>query len=671
MKNYYIQSRLLRWLLSLGLLLLLLMSILRVIFILAFKPINIPWREMGPALIMGLRYDARVVCILLLTLLLIGSIKRFNPFESGVSRKIITWFLAIFIFIFSFFYAIDFAHFSYLSQRLNARVLNYLDDIAISLKMVWQSYPVIRIIIGIVIVTAGLLWVIKKLYKKIAGPTIVIKRSNRLGWSFFFGLSFAVVIFGHIGQYPLRWSDAFSLGDDFEANTALNPLQSFFSTLTFRKSAFDLKKTKEYYSVMASHLEVQQRDSIKMNYERIYEGRGTFNTPSPNIVLVICESFSGYKSSMWGNPLNTTPYFNKLCKQGVFFSRCFTPAFGTARGVWATITGNPDVEIPKTASRNPAMVDQATILNDFKEYEKMYFIGGSASWANIRGLLMNNIDGLHLYEEQDYRAPKIDVWGISDKNLLLEANEIMEKHKPPFFAIIQTAGNHRPYTIPKEDLATFKKVSFPSDTLKKYGFESDEELNAFRYTDYCFQQFFEASGKKKYFDNTIFVLVGDHGIRGYAGDMFPRSWTEKGLTCEHVPLLFYSLRRLKPGIVNNISSQIDILPTIASLTGISYHNNTLGRNLFDSAALNHPDDMKNCAFIIDHDIDQIGLVTNRYYYLRSMVSGKQQIVSLIDNNPVDNSPEQLGKIDSLRQLTEAYFETSRYLLFNNKKKTGR
>ena len=168
---------------------------------------------------------------------------------------------------------------------------------------------------------------------------------------------------------------------------------------------------------------------------------------------------------------------------------------------------------------------------------------------------MNNIDKLYLYEEQDYKAPKIDVWGISDKNLLLEANEIMKKKKSPFFAIIQTAGNHRPYTIPKEDQAAFKKISFPADTLRKYGFETNEEMNAFRYTDYCFQQFFGAAQKGDYFDNTIFVFVGDHGIRGYAGDMFPGAWSEQGLT---VSMCRYYLcsGEIKARIVDNISSQL-------------------------------------------------------------------------------------------------------------------
>ena len=135
---------------------------------------------------------------------------------------------------------------------------------------------------------------------------------------------------------------------------------------------------------------------------------------------------------MYGNPLNTTPYFNELCKNGIFFDRYFTPTYGTARGVWATITGIPDVQIVNTSSRNPATVNQHTIMNDFKGYEKYYFIGGSTSWANIRGLLKDNIDSLHLYEQDNYNAPKLDVWGISDKNLFLESNKKLAQAKSPF-----------------------------------------------------------------------------------------------------------------------------------------------------------------------------------------------------------------------------------------------
>ena len=175
------------------------------------------------------------------------------------------------------------------------------------------------------------------------------------------------------------------------------------------------------------------------------------------------------------------------------------------------------------------------------------------------GLLTNNIDGLHLYEQENYPVKPIDVWGISDKNLFLQANEVLKQHKAPFFAVIQTADNHRPYTIPEEDRKSFPLENYPTDTLKKYGFESNAELNAFRFTDFSFKTFIETAKKEPYFKNTIFVFVGDHGIRGDAGNMFPKAWEEDGLTTQHVPLLFYAPELLAPQRIDKTCSQIDLI----------------------------------------------------------------------------------------------------------------
>jgi phosphoglycerol transferase MdoB-like AlkP superfamily enzyme len=369
---------------------------------------------------------------------------------------------------------------------------------------------------------------------------------------------------------------------------------------------------------------------------------------------------------MWGNPLNTTPYFNELCKQGVFFDHCFTPAYGTARGVWATITGIPDVESPNTASRNPAAVDQHTIINDLAEYQKIYFLGGSTSWANIRGLLTYNIKDLKLYEEGSYKAKAIDVWGISDKHLFLEANDILKQQPSPFFAVIQTADNHRPYSIPSEDLTAFSKKEFPIDTLKKYGFDGNDEMNAFRYTDFCYQQFMEAAKKEKYFENTIFIFVGDHGIRGDAGNMFPECWTAYGITTQHVPLLFYSPLLLKPARVNNTCSQIDILPSVASILKIPYRNTTLGRNLFDTSQNASPR-FPDKAFLFDPEERKIGMMTDEYCYMKNLLTGKENFVSSKNNNPLPVNKSTQDDKKLLQDLTNAYYETAKYMLLNNKK----
>ncbi len=649
-----------RWIFSVVLSFLLVMLIFRYAFYLKYNP---PQKAFsGSAFILGVRFDARIAAVVGLVMLLLTSIGFLNPFKNFKATKFWNFLLPLLFIVLIFFYFIDFFHFDYLHQRLNATILNYLQDAGISFNMMWQTYPLLKILIAIIILALVARFIFGKLLNIYLCKESFYKRK---GLMFYVGtfFVFAGFVFGRVGQYPLRWSDAFTLSDDYKSNLALNPFQSFFSTLNFRDFSFDEKKVKAYYPLMAAQFKVQQPDSILLNYNRKVATLDTFVT-KPNIVLIICESFSAYKSTMYGNPLNTTPFFNKLSKQGVFFDRCFTPAYGTARGVWATITGIPDVESPGTASRNPNAVNQHTIINSFTGYEKFYFLGGSATWANIRGLLTNNIDGLHLYEEDDYKAKKIDVWGISDKNLMLEANSILSKQAKPFFAIIQTADNHRPYTIPKEDENVFKKLYYPLDTLKKYGFENNEEVNAFRYTDFGFQQFIETAKNEKYFNNTIFVFIGDHGIRGNASQMLPKVFTEQGLTPEHVPLLFYSPKLLQPKRLNDISSQVDVIPSIAGLAKINFTNNTFGRNLFDTTYA----EKNKLAFIIDYDLQTIGIINKEYYFLNNLKTKAQQIFSIQNNNPVALNKTTDSVKNAMSNLTNAYYETAKYLLLNNKKK---
>ncbi|MDP4286216.1 MAG: sulfatase-like hydrolase/transferase [Bacteroidota bacterium] len=721
-KTYF--PRIIKWMFFTAIIFLVFMTIMRFVFFLHFRPAQYTFSNSLNAFLLGLNFDTRIVCGIVLFPFLVGNLhlvykkkqrlsvgsifeliitilimfllmlfikkghasigimtfvgvlfalilvwlfgtKNCNPFENKVSKKIFKIYFFIITISLVFLYAVDFEHFDYLHQRLDASVLNYTQDAKISMSMVWETYPVFTLIFLIIIGTSIFYWLINWYFKKVDPAIyrghIVIK----ILFGFLFAIILGIGVFGRINQYPLRWSDAFALNDDFKANLSLNPVQSFLSTLEFRNSTFDPEKVKEYYPLMAKYLNIDHPDSTHLNYKRAHEAIAPANPP--NVVIVICESFSAYKSSMWGNPLNTTPYFNQMCKDGIFFDRCFTPAYGTARGVWAVITGIPDVEYPNTSSRNPAYVDQHSIINDYKGYDKYYFIGGSSSWANVRGLLTNNLKGLHLYEEEDYKSKIVDVWGISDKRLFMEANKVLKEQKKPFFAVIQTSDNHRPYTIPTEDKKEFSLENYPVDSLKKYGFYSNEELNAFRYTDFSFQKFIETAKKEAYFNNTIFVFVGDHGIRGDAGDMFPKAWEIDGLTTEHVPLLFYSPALLSPQRFGKTCSQLDILPSVSALAHISYVNTTLGKNLFDTVQNNVR--FKNAAFLFDPNIKQIGIATDEYCYVHNLLSGKEDFRSAKNNLPLPQTAQVETDKKELQQLSQAYYETARYMLLNNKKGT--
>jgi phosphoglycerol transferase MdoB-like AlkP superfamily enzyme len=408
---------------------------------------------------------------------------------------------------------------------------------------------------------------------------------------------------------------------------------------------------------MSGFLQLEPGNNGQGGYSRLVQPGSKALECQPNIVLVICESFSMYKSSMSGNPLNSTPYFNEMCKKGIFFERCFSPTFGTARGVFATLTGIPDVQLSKFATRNEATVNQRTIINDFEGYEKFYFIGGRSQFNNFSGLI-SNINGVHVYEEKDYASEKLNVWGISDKNLFLEANAVLSKQTKPFFAIIQTADNHRPFNIPAED-SDFTPRLFPEEELAKYGFESQAEFNAFAYTDYCYKKFMEAARASGYFNNTLFVFTGDHGVEGNAEAIYPGAWTEQRLSDEHIPLLFYAPALLTPQWRKETVSQIDILPTIAGMVLQPYRNSTLGRDLLDPAK------KENAAFIIYHAPGWIGVVSDDYFFRKNIRIKKEELVPLKTGLP-ELTPQQKDSLTRhLSQLTSAFYETARWMLVNN------
>lgn len=656
----------LRWIGMTSLLLLLLMTLARLAVYYRFRLPVTGSDSIGPALWLGFRFDFRLLASLGLFVGLLTAIKALDPFRNKKAMKGWLFFYTVFLLVFVLFYLIDFLHFVYLNQRLNASALGFLQDAGISFRMVWQTYPVIRLLLLLVGLTALLRWCIQKFYQRADRASAQPGRANRILWYIAAFLLAAIGIFGRVGQYPLRWSDAFNLGSDFKANLALNPIQSFASSFRFRSSGYDVARVKAAYPAVAAYLGVDKPDVNTLNFSRAGLPDSLYNWQGgskPNVVLVICESFSAYKSSMWGNPLNTTPFFDSLSRQGIFFDHCFTPLIGTAKGVWATVTGIPDVELIKTASRNPMMVDQHTIINDFAGYDKYYFLGGSTSWANIRGILTNNIDSLKLYEEGSYDVPRVDVWGISDKNLFLQADKVLRQNKQPFFAVIQTADNHRPYTIPEEDRAAFKPVTVSSDSLHLYGFESNEELNAFRYTDFCFRSFMEKAASAPYFDNTLFVFVGDHGIAGDAGTMLPPAYTKNGLTAHHVPLLFYAHKNLPAFRLNELASQVDVLPTIAGITGISYTNTGWGRDLLRQHAKDSG--AGNRAFILDYNNKRLGTLYNDWYYSEPMQGGQPFLVwAGTQAAPAATAPP--AAID-YKWWSEASYETARYLLLHNQK----
>ena len=649
-----------QWIIRLFFIYLFIFTAFRIATVICFKPQSIGLLELGPSFWLGLKYDLRWIAIILSPIVLLSTYPKLSPFYSERLKKIWTFYLGIITLLVLFFYGADFGQFAYINARLNADALIFAEDPKESLEMVWQSYPIIWILFSLAIAVLFINRLFRKTHVLIEANNVnVHKFGYRRRWHLAALFILSWFMYGFLTVRPLNFLRAFRLNEEFKSNLALNPLQNFFTTLSFRDPDYNTKAGM-YYNSISNFLNIDPLERKTFNYHRILHPDSKAIESQPNVVLVICESFSMYKSSMSGNPLNSTPYFNDLCKQGIFFNRCFSPTFGTARGVFATITGTPDVQLSKFATRNEESVNQRTIINDFQGYDKFYFIGGRSQFNNFSGLI-HNIKDVKIHEEGSFKSPKMNVWGISDKNLFLEANEELAKQQKPFFAIIQTADNHRPFNIPIEDSDFIPKI-IPDEELLKYGFESLKEYNAFAYTDYCYRKFIEAAKKESYFDNTIFVFVGDHGVEGNASALYPNAWTEQRLSDEHIPLLFYAPALLSPQQRNEPVSQIDVLPTIAGMVQQPYLNTTLGRDLLDPAK------KINAAFIIYHAPGWIGVVGDDYFFRKNIRINKEELVPVKNNLPALT----IRQSDSLKKyysvLTSSMYETARWMLFNNKNK---
>lgn len=593
-----------------------LFTILRVVFLLVFGH-HLTHADLVHAFYLGLKFDARLAAIVV------------APLVVGGVRKTAIGLVAAFELIVLICYASDFASYAYVHERLNASEIEFLRNPLISLHMVWESYHVVWFALGILAFLVALVFALR------GGAGTREAKKEPLVARIALAVFLLACIYGKASRYPLRWSDAYTARDPFVAELALNPPQFLFETMREEPEKLDINQVRRVYPLMASYVGVDHPDPNSLSLVRtpplFPETTGT-----PNVVVIQLESFAAYKSSAFGNRLDACPNIDRLAREGILFTNYYSPSEKTARALFAVIFGIPDVSPWQAAGNNPMAVDQATIVNAFQGYDKFYFLGGSANWSNIRGMLAHNIDGLKIFEEGSYKAPVVDVWGISDEDLFLGANDAFRKQTKPFFALIQTSGNHRPYTIPKQTHG-YQKVHLDDNLLHANGFDGNEEYNSFHYLDHAVGLFIQKASQEKYFRNTVFVLYGDHGTRtGAPGDALKLG--DLSLLVYHVPMIIYAPGfNVAPRRIDEAASHIDLMPTLASFCGRPYKNQTLGIDLFDPGRRK-----RSAAFMFTtfREPPTLGLVEG----------GRYTIV----------------KSGETTSLPEAFYQLSRWLLTHNK-----
>jgi len=601
----------------------------------------------------GFKFDLRLSLLICLPVLALSWIPGLNFVRSPIAKRIwLVYFVAMAAFLI-LTYFVDLAHYDYLHDRLNASAMEHILSPEIALQFIWETYPVIPGILVLVLLSVGFGWLVNRFaYRELREDENSLTRWVKVATVSVALILYGFGIYGKWSRYPLRWSEAYFSTNPFVSALAINPVLFFFDTLEYKMTPFDEEAVRKHYDLVANLLGVDNPDPATLNFSRYVRPKEKL-PGRPNIVLIHLESFAGFKVGALGNALNPTPHFDSIARKSLLFTNFFVTRPPTARAVFTVMFGIPDIHSPHSASRNPLIVRQHTIVNALDGYKYLYFLGGSATWGNIRAILAHNIAGMQIFEEGDFSESPDDVWGVSDLHLLEEANRVLRVQDRPFFALIQTAGNHRPYTIPK-DKRDFEEVEVDEAKLQENGFDSLEAYNGMRFLDYSLGHFFRLASKEDYFKRTIFCLYGDHGT--VATRQIP--WDKLSLTMHHVPFAVYAPGYFSEGrTIDTTASLVDVLPTVFGLIGVPYLNKTLGRDLL----IARPKD-KHFAFI---DSLYRGLLNDEFFLLVDP-GGVQRLYRYRSDTPLEDVRGKYpGRAAEMAGLCQAIRETSRYLLYHN------
>lgn len=284
-----------------------------------------------------------------------------------------------------------------------------------------------------------------------------------------------------------------------------------------------------------------------------------------NVVLLLEESFgSEFVGALHPEQSEQlTPEFDALVQEGTLFTQAFATGNRTIRAIEATTASLPPLPGAPIVHRRGAQ-DLFTLPGVLGKngYQTLFVYGGRARFDGMGPYLAAN-GFQRIIEQADFPADEFrTAWGVSDQAILdraLTEMEAMERTGDPFFTMILSVSNHRPYTFPAGTIE-------PLPGLKR-------RQNVVRYADWAIGRFFRAAREKSFFDHTLFVVMGDHGARVYGAAKIP-------LASYQVPILMLAPGVLPAGArIHALASALDVPPTILAILGLAYPSRFFGRDL--------------------------------------------------------------------------------------------
>ncbi|MCF7361503.1 LTA synthase family protein [Vibrio sp. A1-b2] len=371
-----------------------------------------------------------------------------------------------------------------------------------------------------------------------------------------------------LGHRPLNPAMVAFAADPLVNDLTLN---SSYSVIFAAKQMGSEASAFEFYPKMDKQLIVEQiKDSMNINSKAFADNQkptlanhvASYTGPRKNVVILLLESHGArYVKSLGG--IDASPNLDKLIQEGWAFTRMYATGTRSVRGIEAVTTGFSPTPARAVVKLGKSQTNFFTIANLLKanQYHTQFIYGGESHFDNMKSFFLGN-GFVDMQDFPTFSSPKyVGSWGASDQDLFTKADEQfaqLSKTEQPFFSLVFTSSNHSPFEYPDSVIEPHNQ---PKQTVE----------NAVKYADYALGEFVEKAKKSKYWNNTVFAVIADHDARATGTLPVPIGHFK-------IPAVIFG-GGIEPQMDDRLVSQIDLVPTLLSLAGISSQNPMIGHDL--------------------------------------------------------------------------------------------
>ena len=467
-------------------------------------------------------------------------------------KKILYGYYILAAALISIIFVVDMALYTFWGFKLDASVFLYIDSPKEALASVSVGFILLRVL-AILLLIALNSWVLLKITPSVL--TATRKRIAGTAGMLLLGGVLFIIIRGGVTESTSNIGQVYFSNEPFLNHSAVNPDFSLLSSMGKSQdfaSEFNFFDEEKRAALFDGLYPTTDGDSIIQ----------VLNTKRPNILIILMEGFGGAFVEPLGGLPDVTPHFNRLSKEGVFFTNCYANSFRTDRGTVCTFSGYlglPTASVMKIPAKSRTLPAIAEGLSK-AGYKTDFLYGGDINFTNMKSyLLSTGYQRLTANTDFSLAEQTSNAWGVND-DITFEYlyNQLRNrKEEGPWHTAFLTLSSHEPFEVPYHRL-------------------EDKIPNAFAYTDECLGKFVDRLKQTPAWKDLLVICLPDHGF------YYPREGSNAMPRFYHIPLLWLGGAVKQPMQVDKIMNQTDLAATLLGQHGLEHTAFTFSRNVLGS-----------------------------------------------------------------------------------------